>query len=148
MIEEQAFVTAVQGDDIKVASYQKPSCGGCVQKSSCGTSSFGRFMGNKEVELALKSELDLRVGDQVVIGIEESAMLWGALGVYILPLIFFFLFGLMGEQIAAMLAVEEGELVSLFFALIGFSISYFLVKKNRLWKFSEQQISPTIIRKL
>jgi sigma-E factor negative regulatory protein RseC len=148
VIEEQAFVTAVQDGVINVTSYQKPSCGGCLQKSSCGTSSLGRFMGNKAVELVLESELDLKVGDQVVIGIEESAMLWGALGIYILPLIFFFLFGLVGEQLAAILVIDAAELVSLFFALIGFATSYFLVKKNHLWKFSEQQASPTVVRKL
>ncbi|RLA23425.1 MAG: Fis family transcriptional regulator [Gammaproteobacteria bacterium] len=148
MIEELAVVRAVQGDIIILDSYQKPSCGGCVQKSSCGTSVLGRFMGNKEVELTVQSDLSLNPGDQVLIGIEESAMLWGALSVYILPLLMFFLFGMVGNQVAEALNFKETELVSLFFAVTGFALSFLLLKKNFLWGQNVDRFNPVIIRKL
>jgi len=148
VIEERAVVRAIQGNMIKLEGYQKTSCGGCAQKSSCGTSVLGRFMGNKEVELVVHSDLSLDLGDEVLIGIEESAMLGGAASVYILPLLMFFLFGVMGEMVAGFIAVKESELLSLLFAVVGFAVSFLLLKKNLLWKRREIQLNPVIIRKL
>lgn len=145
MIEERAVVRAVQGNLVKLEGYQKLACGGCAQKSSCGTSVLGRFMGNKEVGLAVQSDLPLSPGDQVLIGIEESAMLWGALSVYILPLLMLLLFGVMGNQLAESFAIKQTELVSLFFAVTGFALTFFLLKKGWI---GATRLEPVIIRKL
>lgn len=148
MIEERAVVKGIDGSTIKLEGYQKPSCGGCAQKTSCGTSVLSRFMGNKEVELVVQSDLSLNLGDEVLIGVEESAMLGGAISVYILPLLMFFLFGIAGEMVAELMHVKEPELLSLFFAVAGFITSFLLLKKNLLWKQDEIQLNPVIIRKL
>jgi sigma-E factor negative regulatory protein RseC len=148
MIEERAVVKEVDGNTIKLEGYQKPSCGGCAQKTSCGTSVLSRFMGNKEVELVVQSDLPLNLGDEVLIGVEESAMLGGAVTVYILPLLMFFLFGIVGEMVSELMFAKESELLSLFFAAAGFITSFLLIKKNFLLKKSEIQLNPIIIRKL
>jgi sigma-E factor negative regulatory protein RseC len=84
MLEEQVIVTAVDGETAWVEAVAASSCAGCSQV--CTSSLLQRHMGRKRAPLAARCRLAVAPGDKVVIGVEESALLWGSLLVYMLPL--------------------------------------------------------------
>lgn len=91
MIEEQARVIDLAGDDAWVAVERKSVCGSCDAKKGCGTGVLTTVLGHRNDSLRVKNALGARPGDWVVLGIKESALLKGAAAMYLAPLLGLFL---------------------------------------------------------
>ncbi|MCT7654954.1 SoxR reducing system RseC family protein [Oceanimonas sp. NS1] len=87
MIEEIATVTAVHAGRVEVSCFSKSACGQCRQSSSCGTGLVSKALPARSHDFAIATELALRPGQQVRIGIPEHSLIGGALLVYLLPLL-------------------------------------------------------------
>lgn len=85
MIEEIAVVTRTGNGRIRIKSRQNSACGGCMQKESCGTAVLGKQLPNRELEVDCL--LDLQVGDQVRVAIDDARLLSGSALLYLLPLL-------------------------------------------------------------
>lgn len=85
MLEQQATVTQVNGQKITIKSLQTSACQSCASQSSCGTSIYASFLPKRE--LILSSDLQLKQGDTVLIGIDEMHLVKASLFVYLLPLL-------------------------------------------------------------
>lgn len=117
MIEENAHVVAVEGDSAWVETERRSSCGSCAAKG-CGTGALSKVLGARKQRMKVRNPVGARVGDSVVLGIEERALLLGSLMVYILPLIAMLGGGLLGEVLAPQWGLEaEGP--SLLFGALG-----------------------------
>lgn len=85
MLEGFARVVEAKDGLVWCEPEQTSSCGGCASQSFCGQKS-----GSKRLELRrfqLVNDQGLRVGDRIVVGIPESALLRGAMTAYGLPLL-------------------------------------------------------------
>lgn len=87
MIEESGQVIAVEGDCIVVQTQPRSTCSSCHVSTSCGTSVLSRWFGQRSNQLRVRNDLQLRVGERVVIGIQESALLKASLVAYLVPML-------------------------------------------------------------
>lgn len=114
MIEEQALVTHIDGQQVYIQSMQSSACQHCIQKASCGTEQYAKLLPRRE--MGLYSPLSLNVGDIVLIGIEENHLLRASAFMYLLPLLVMLLsvsFLQESEEVTAVIAC-----VSLFGGLV------------------------------
>ena len=113
MIEETARVVEVGADGVWVETSRQSSCGSCSSKGGCGTATLGKVLGQKPNRIRVLGELQVAVGDQVVIGINDGALLRGSLAVYMVPLLGLIGGALFGQWLALQLELtaELGEVV-------------------------------------
>lgn len=144
MIEENAVVAKIEHNQVWVESKPKQGCGGCLQKSSCSTSVLDKFI--KKRSIAVDCEIELKPGDEVIIGISEGILIKASLLLYMLPLVVMVLSGASAEALLPS-AYENADLV-----IAGTAISALLLS---LWAIAKLQQSffftffsrPVVIRK-
>jgi len=88
MIEETAVITRVDHGQVWLKSSSSGACGGCAQKSSCGTASVNKWLPKRE--FAVECDQTLQAGDQVRVAIDDSQLLFSSLLLYLLPLLIMF----------------------------------------------------------
>lgn len=91
MIEQEAQVTQVEGNQVWMSVQRKSACQHCNLNEGCGTGSLGRLMGYRNTQWTFPNKLGLKKGDRVVLSIPDQSYLLGSALVYILPLFAFFL---------------------------------------------------------
>jgi len=96
MIIETAFVDSTAGDMAWVSAQRQSTCGACGAQQTCGTRVLSKVVGRKFARLEVRNPLRANPGDQVKIAIPEQALLKGAVAVYLVPLISFFLMAAAG----------------------------------------------------
>ncbi len=87
MIEAVGTVREVEGDAILVEVQRRSACGGCSSQEGCGTSALGKWFSRGTSRVRLRSDLRLGVGDPVVVGLEEAALLRASFVLYLLPIL-------------------------------------------------------------
>ncbi|HIA07803.1 MAG TPA: Fis family transcriptional regulator [Chromatiaceae bacterium] len=144
MIEEQALVIAVEKGAVVVQTQRASTCGSCATKQGCGTSALAKGMGKGYTELRVVSDLDVNVGDTVILAIDESSLLKGAVFVYLLPLIAMILGGITGDYCANLFALNS-EWLSIVFGVAGLVGSLLLIRLNPYAHRFQQQIQPRMV---
>ncbi len=86
MIEATASVVAVDGDRIQLVAQRQSACGSCAAKQGCGTSLLDEWFSRRQPRFEVHSELEVHVGDRVVIGLDEGRLQRGSLWLYAFPL--------------------------------------------------------------
>lgn len=86
MIEEFAVVTKRFDDHVMLEIERRTACGLCGQKRGCGNATWGKLLRHDSHEFAADSEINVNVGDSVVVGIDERIVLGSAFYLYIVPL--------------------------------------------------------------
>jgi sigma-E factor negative regulatory protein RseC len=149
MIEEQAQVVAVEGDQLILQAQTQSACGSCSAKSGCGTSLLSKVVGRKFSRFQATNEINAKVGDTVVVGLAEDALLKGSLVMYLIPIISMFGFALTADFLlqGGGDAASHDRSVALL-AIIGLIVGAGMAK----WYFSrqpnKQQFSPVVLRKI
>ncbi len=121
MLTETGRVLAVDEDGLWVETHKQSACAQCSAKQGCGQSLLAESaLKDMTVIKAYFNTLAQRdrvwqVGASVAIGIDERALVRGALTAYLLPLILM----LAGAWLGQMLL---GELFSVLFALLGLGL--------------------------
>lgn len=85
MLEEAARVVTITQGQIWVVGIANNGCAACMQKSSCGTAALNTVLKKKPV--AVDSDLEVQVGDTVIVAIDESVLLRSAFVMYLLPVL-------------------------------------------------------------
>jgi sigma-E factor negative regulatory protein RseC len=121
MIIETATVVALESDALWVETIQKTACEACVAQKGCGTRVLSKLTGktNRIRVLANRSCADLKIGQDVSIGIPEDVIVKGSMLVYILPVLC--------AVIGAWLGGSSGDLVSIASALSGLLLGGLIV---------------------
>ena len=115
MIEETGIVVAVEADGVWVATQRKSTCVSCSAKAACGQGLLNSLSADKKPHtVKVRSDLQLREGDQVTLAISEDSLVRGAFLVYMLPLFFMFFAAL------ALNALNASEPWIIFSAALGF----------------------------
>ncbi len=86
MITETGKVIALKGEHAWVQTIRTSACQSCAARSGCGQRALASVTGGRANQVLVRNHIQARVGDEVVIGIEESALLGASLLVYALPL--------------------------------------------------------------
>jgi len=87
MIEENAIVVGLEQNAAMLEIVRRTPCGLCGQTRGCGISLWGRLFGHRKNIFKAVNQINAKVGDSVIVGIEEQALLISSLMVYGIPLI-------------------------------------------------------------
>jgi len=116
MIETPARITRLEGDSAWVVSAAPSSCGACGAKpggKGCGSSLFARVLHADEPEYRVDNPIGAAVGETVVVGLPDGALLGAAVSGYLVPLLLLLLGAGVGQQFAGELGAVSGGLVGL-----------------------------------
>lgn len=99
MIEAEGVVVARDGEYVLVETERRSSCGDCSAKG-CGTGALHKVLGARRQQVRVRNRFDARVGDTLLLGLQEDALVRGSLAVYMVPLLAMLAGALVGEGIA------------------------------------------------
>ena len=119
MIEEKAIIVAVDNDFAWVETQRRSTCSACQVNKGCGTSLLSNVLGQKRTRLRLKNPDGYQAGDQVVLGLEEGALVKGSLLLYALPLVFMFVSAMLGYSIFFLYNIVYSEGYKIIFSFDG-----------------------------
>ena len=101
LVEGIAQVVAVEGAMAWLVPEQTTSCGSCDSASACGAKGIGTTASRLESRrFQLVNEVGLRVGERVVVGIRENALLRASITAYVIPLATLLIAGLLAQWVA------------------------------------------------
>lgn len=127
MIEAQAHVVEIQTDGTAyVESKRKSACGSCKEaEGGCGTASLSKVLGGKSSSFKVLNSIEARVGDTVIVGIAEGALLTSSCVIYLLPL-FWLIFGALGAR--WFFGVASGESYVILGAIVGLLFGFLITR--------------------
>lgn len=125
MIEEQAIVIKASKDRVTLEVVRTKPCGLCGQVRGCGNSIWGKIFSHQSGHIETKNNLNAKLGDVVILAIDETLMLKSSLMLYGVPLLSMFL----GMVFANSLAKEMSELYTLVGAVAGLFLGVVMIKR-------------------
>jgi len=143
MIEEHAIVVGLERDVAMLEVLRRTPCGLCGQTRGCGVSLWGRLFGHKPNIFKALNQINAGIGDSVVVGIEEQALLVSALVVYGVPLLLMLLGALLA---GAMFGVNHVDRNTMIGAIVGLVIGLLWVKGHTAGRSLGKGYRPVILR--
>ena len=125
MIEEQAIVIKASKESVTLEVVRSKPCGLCGQVRGCGNSIWGKIFSHQSGHIETRNNLNAKLSDIVILGIDETLMLKSSLMLYGVPLLLMFL----GMVIANSFAKEMTELYTLVGAVLGLSLGVVMIKR-------------------
>lgn len=147
MIEETATVVKCEGEFAWVEAQRQTTCGNCAANKGCGTSVLAKVIGKKVSRMKAINQAQARVGDTVIVGMKEAALVKGSLAVYMIPLVFMLLFAVTGKVVAAQMAWQT-ELVVILFAILGLLTAGLWLKGFTRRIEHDNEYQPVVLRRL
>lgn len=148
MIEERAVILmldnasgdATSNSTATLEIERKTACGICGQTRGCGNSIWGKLFAHQSTAFKAQNRINAKVGDSVIVGINEKALVKSAMLLYILPLATMLIGAILAKQLNA------SELAAMLGAAAGLAIGLLWVKGHAMSSsyFSLQQ--PVILR--
>lgn len=135
MIEEIATVIGVEADGVWVKTQAKTTCGACQQQDSCTSGVVAKALTPKEPRLFIPTAVAVLPGQQVRIGLHETALTQAALRVYLVPIVAFML------AIGLLVQMGANEGVQLLGGLLGSGLSLLLVRRSEQKREKSLQVS-------
>jgi len=99
MMTEKAKVVALRGERALLETRRQSVCGACVVNKACGTGVIAKYWNAKPLRLEARNDIGARVGEEVLVAVEDRFLVRGSLLVYLLPLLALFTGGLLGSVV-------------------------------------------------
>lgn len=115
MLEQTGTVRSLENEYAWIETQSRSACSACGT-DSCSTSVIAKLFGIKRNHLRVPNTLNLQVGQQVVIGIEDSVVVKASLLAYLLPPVSMIL------TLALVTAVSNDALSQILAAVIGLAL--------------------------
>ena len=129
MIEEQARVIGVINGVAEIVTQRPSACGSCAAKQGCGTSMLAAWLPHRQLNFHIVNDIDARVGDLVVVGLDERVLQRGSLLLYAVPLAGLLTGAIAGERLFAQFGWSS-ELGAVLLGLLGLTVSLGLVRRS------------------
>lgn len=98
MITETGKVVAVSGEHVWVQTIRTSACQSCSARNGCGQKVLASATGGRANQVRVVNSVSACVGEDVTLGIDESALLGASLLVYALPLLLMVVASIIGHQ--------------------------------------------------
>jgi sigma-E factor negative regulatory protein RseC len=118
VIEASAHVVSVHGDRARVVIERQTACGGCAGKTGCGTRFLAEWLPQRQLSFDLDNRIGARVGERVVVGIDEARFQRYAVMLYALPVFGLLAGAVFGQTLFPFLGLSA-ELGSVLAGLLG-----------------------------
>ena len=148
MIEETARVVECQDRFAWVETNRRSACDSCSMNKGCGSGLISQIFTDKRARLKVLNRIQASVGDSVLIGINEAALLSGSFLIYMLPILSLLGFALLGELMAAQLLIENSELLAIPFGVFGLVLALWWVRRRTSNLQYANRYQAVIIRRL
>lgn len=145
MIKENARVIEVRDDVAVVETQRKVACQSCAVNKGCGTGVIARVLGNKRFLLEVLNPVQARVGEEVVVGIEDKALVSSSLLAYAMPLVLMIAGGIVGDVFSRPADSGGSEGVVILFSLGGFAAGLWLLRRVSRRMASDARYRPVIL---
>jgi sigma-E factor negative regulatory protein RseC len=142
MVEEQAVVVGLEDGMAMLEVVRRKPCGLCGQTRGCGVSLWGRLFRHRPHVFKAQNRINADVGDFVVVGVEEQALMRSALLVYGIPLLAL----LAGAVIAALGWSGQGDTGTVIGAALGLVAGLLWVKGHTAGRALDSRYQPVILR--
>jgi len=129
MIEEKALIVETRENVAWVETQRQSTCSTCQVQKGCGTSVLHKVLGQKRTRLQVLNPAGFEIGDEVVLGLQENALIKGSLMLYALPLFFMFGFAILGYAAFLLYELTYTEGYKILFSLSGLAAGFFWVSK-------------------
>jgi len=123
MIEENAHVLHTDSGIAWVAAQRQSACGSCKVRAGCGTTVLASVMGKRRNQVRALDPVGVKPGDNVLIGLQERALVHASFTMYLLPLAGLFVGALIGQQLDT-----RGEAWTILFGFLGLLAGFGLVR--------------------
>lgn len=147
MIEETARVTSRDGTFARVETRRNTACGHCQAGPVCGTSLLNRFFGHRNVSVRALNPIDAGLGDEVVVGLEESALTRASLWFYLVPVLLLIGFAGIGQWLAESSKFVATEPASVFGGLLGLLIGLAWARYHAARANQDERYQAVILRR-
>lgn len=148
MIEQTAIVVALEGQHAIVEVERQTACGQCAAKKGCGTSVFANWFGERMHRQRALNQIHATVGEHVVVGIEEGALLKMSIMCYLLPLFGMLGMAIFGRWLLIQLSLPVNDGLILVFVVLGLILGWLPVRKLQHAKGNSADYQPTILKRL
>jgi len=145
MIEEQAQVIEIRGNQLVLQVQTQSTCGSCAVNKSCGTSVLSKVVGRKFTQFQAENNIGAEVGDTVIVGIAEDALLKGSLAMYVIPIMGMLVFSLVADSM--LMEVTSRDLVIAVSGFMGLACGSLLAKLYFQRQSSASLFLPVVLRK-
>jgi len=147
MIEKQAQVIEIKGRLLFLQAQTQSSCGSCSVSKGCGTSLLAKVIGRKFTHFQAENNINAKVGDMVVVGIHEEALLKGSLMMYALPIVTMLFFALLADSLLS-IASQHRDLMIAATSIMGLALGSLTSKWYFNRQSSVQRFAPVVLRKI
>jgi sigma-E factor negative regulatory protein RseC len=139
-VEGLALVVETEGEKVWLEPEQTSSCGTCASASACGIKSGHPRLTARR--FALANEWGLKVGERVVVGISDRALLKASMTTYGIPLL-----TTLAAGITAQKGFGAGDVASALAAVTGLVVGFFLVRFQERRFVERGELLPYFIRR-
>lgn len=146
MIEESARVVACEEGFAIVETQSRAACGSCSAEHSCSTSVLSGLFKRQQNRLKVLNPIHATPGQQVVIGVQERALVTVSLATYLLPLVTLIGLSIAGQEAAHYWHWPYTELSSIAGGLLGLIIGFSLLKRFSLRNKQDPAFQAVILR--
>lgn len=142
LVEGIAQVVAVDGNMAWLVPEQGSSCSGCGSSTACGSKGIGTMASRLEARrFQLVNDAGLRVGERVVLGIRENALLRASITAYIIPLAALLIAGVLAQWVAG------NDFVTMAAMLAGLVLGLWLARLRAGRLMARGELAPRFLRR-
>ena len=146
MIEESATVTRIDGEWAWLQTERNSSCGKCSAQSGCGISLLDKFGKPRQQQVKALNRANAQCGDQVIVGLDEQALVRGSAMVYLSPLAGLFGGAALGEALAPYNSLLAAEPTSILLGLAGLAGGLFYLHHYSRRNSADPRYQPIVLR--
>jgi sigma-E factor negative regulatory protein RseC len=143
MIQENAIVVSLHKDVASLEIIRQKPCGLCGQSRGCGISIWGRFFGHRPNIFKAQNIVNAKVDQIVVVGVDESALLWSSFAVYGIPLALLILGAILGSTIFS--DSFHADRNTALGAMSGLFVGYLWLKGHNQGRSLDARYQPVIL---
>lgn len=148
IIEESGRVIAVDGEHAWVVTERQTACGNCAANKGCGTGIIARaFSSGRQIRIRVRNVVNAAVGDEVVLGIDDSMVLRGSILMYLLPLLALFIGAFVGKAVNEAVRMFEADYLSAVVGIIAMLLVFVTLHRRPRLLLTAGDCQPHILRR-
>jgi len=141
MVEAQGQVVKIEEDFAWVETEIKSGCNHCSAKSGCGTGVLSGVLGKRRPQLRVLNSLGVKLGEAVVVAVDESGIVTGSLLLYLLPLLLMIVFAAIGSALS-------GEVWAIILAALGLVSGFLWARVLTRSVAVSRKLRPVLVRRV